>query len=206
MDTTYRQRYEAYLLGEHWAILRRGAIDRAGRRCEACGARKALVGHHLIYRAPLESCALDDIMCLCAGCHGRWHKQLEESGERLCDKSRADTAFFLRGGTTKPLESKVAPKRTRMANGKKPSRCNASFEKRMSGDGLKYTFERNIRRARKTMKLQWYCAKVHRICMANGLTEDCSKKATRLIEKRWLKMDRKSNKKAHAENIVRLLR
>lgn len=96
MSTDRRRTYEAYLLTEHWATLRDKAINAANRKCEACRGIKRLEGHHLVYRTPLESCVVEDIMCLCNRCHGGWHKWLESNGKYTTDFDRQQTASQLR--------------------------------------------------------------------------------------------------------------
>lgn len=91
-----RQAYEAYLLSEHWSELRKSALNRANRKCEACRSTKRLVGHHLLYRDPLESCTADDIMCLCSTCHDMWHAWLDVNGKKTSDFGREETASHLR--------------------------------------------------------------------------------------------------------------
>lgn len=75
--------YTNYLESNHWKSLRKKVISDAGGQCEFCGSKILLVGHHLIYRNPLESCTQEDIMCLCDSCHNTLHNGLRALSEKL---------------------------------------------------------------------------------------------------------------------------
>lgn len=92
---TRREIYSDYLLSPHWARLRIKAFRIAGQKCEAsCGGR-CTVGHHLIYRDPLEKCTVSDIMALCWDCHNKFHKWMDSIGKRERHFSRRETALSI---------------------------------------------------------------------------------------------------------------
>jgi hypothetical protein len=94
--TDYRQTYEIYLISEHWKGLRQECVMKAKGRCEACAKDRGLTGHHLKYRTPLESCTVEDIMCLCWGCHKTWHEWLDKFRQKQSAYNRQKTAEVIR--------------------------------------------------------------------------------------------------------------
>lgn len=65
--------YEEYLHTEHWAIVRKAALDRAGWKCQLCNAAKSLQVHHRTYER--LGCEWDsDVIALCGRCHKHFHK------------------------------------------------------------------------------------------------------------------------------------
>jgi 5-methylcytosine-specific restriction endonuclease McrA len=74
-----------------WQKLRRAARLRDGNRCVRCGAGERLSVHHAVE----GSSVLDDLLTLCARCHGRVHR-----GRKAVQPSR----FF---------QSEARPPRTR---------------------------------------------------------------------------------------------
>lgn len=110
--STWREKYEAYLLSDHWKDLRAHAINRAKHSCEACKTKRGLVGHHMVYREPLESCTLDDIMSLCGECHDVFHAWVKQSTRTISSFSREETVRLLKsipplGGANPPPVRKV---------------------------------------------------------------------------------------------------
>jgi len=65
--------YEEYILSPHWSELRKKAFNKANHKCESCGGRSTLHGHHILYRN-LTDCTEEDIMALCEKCHSNWHQ------------------------------------------------------------------------------------------------------------------------------------
>jgi hypothetical protein len=65
-------RYQGVMQSVGWRRRRSRAIRRAGRRCQACGARGPLDVHHLTY-ARLGREAPGDLRVLCPACHERLH-------------------------------------------------------------------------------------------------------------------------------------
>jgi 5-methylcytosine-specific restriction protein A len=57
-----------------WGRLRRLVLDRAGGRCERCGA-VADDAHHLVARARGGADTLDNLEALCEDCHAEEHEQ-----------------------------------------------------------------------------------------------------------------------------------
>lgn len=108
MTAAYRT-YLDYLASDHWVAMRRRVTAAAEGRCEACADERKLVGHHLIYRTPLESCVDDDIMCLCETCHNAFHRWLQAVNRKESDYGRAQTRTVilrLRSGGCPPPEVK----------------------------------------------------------------------------------------------------
>lgn len=71
--------YKGYMQGESWKTLRRKLMVARNWTCESCQATKNLVGHHMVYRTPLEAGTLDDLMCLCSDCHDILHRGCKTS-------------------------------------------------------------------------------------------------------------------------------
>jgi 5-methylcytosine-specific restriction endonuclease McrA len=67
--------YRKYLQTPHWASVRRAAIKRAGGCCQRCFSPTSLEVHHHTYKRRGREHA-DDVIVLCAGCHGRFHKRM----------------------------------------------------------------------------------------------------------------------------------
>lgn len=61
-----------YLKSPEWQARRRETLTRDGFQCLSCGARSNLHIHHLSY-ARYRHEHPDDLVTLCAGCHGAWH-------------------------------------------------------------------------------------------------------------------------------------
>lgn len=71
-----KARYDAYLLTPHWRNLRFRLFRSRGHQCQACsrdGKEFPIDAHHLVYRDPLESGMVDDLMGLCRRCHELAH-------------------------------------------------------------------------------------------------------------------------------------
>lgn len=75
---TRKEIYLSYLESEHWSNLRNECFRRANVRCESCNGKIRLVGHHMVYRNPLELGVPEEIMCLCSDCHNFLHRGLSK--------------------------------------------------------------------------------------------------------------------------------
>jgi len=66
--------YSEYLLGEHWrGKVRPAVLERAGHRCQLCGAMdKTLHVHHNSYER-LGNELPWDLIVLCEDCHAKYH-------------------------------------------------------------------------------------------------------------------------------------
>jgi 5-methylcytosine-specific restriction endonuclease McrA len=77
--------YRQYLLTPEWQATRQDALKRAGYRCQLCARRSGLQVHHRTYvRRGRET--RNDVIVLCGGCHGAFHK-----ASTLAEGGRADT-------------------------------------------------------------------------------------------------------------------
>ncbi len=69
--------YRLYLRLPWWQRVREAALERAGNRCQHCGAHRELQVHHLRYRDGGRSVLwrerADDLQVLCRGCHVKAH-------------------------------------------------------------------------------------------------------------------------------------
>lgn len=72
-NAKWRQKHRAYLLTKHWKNLREAALTRDGRKCTRCPSTDLLQVHHLVYRVPLKSGILADVITLCKPCHRKEH-------------------------------------------------------------------------------------------------------------------------------------
>jgi len=87
--------------------VRKGQVVKA-ERCEACGSREYLIGHHPDYDKPLE------VLWVCSGCHRKLHLKID-GGARTKSKPYKN-----------PLD-KIARKREKV----QPSNENVKMARRM---------------------------------------------------------------------------
>jgi hypothetical protein len=74
---TRKQWYsQVYLRSHHWKTLRRGKLDKVGRKCEKCGTTRRLEVHHLEYRN-IYDVKFADLQVLCAYHHGEAHGRIK---------------------------------------------------------------------------------------------------------------------------------
>lgn len=73
-----KELYREYLNGGHWKRKRLEILERAGWRCEQCGAYGPLEVHHLTYERLFEE-RNEDLIALCPNCHERMHGYKNES-------------------------------------------------------------------------------------------------------------------------------
>ena len=64
-----RKRAADAILARNAAIVR----ERDGHRCRVCGSRDGVQVHHIRYRSRGGDHSSGNLVCLCAGCHGRVH-------------------------------------------------------------------------------------------------------------------------------------
>lgn len=64
--------YRDYLETTHWRETRARAIERAGHKCQVCGARESLDAHHNDY-SRLGGELMTDLVVLCRDCHDVFH-------------------------------------------------------------------------------------------------------------------------------------
>ena len=58
---------------KEYEIVRTRVLQRDGWRCQECGAMEALEVHHMQPRSQLGDDMMDNLITLCAGCHGKRH-------------------------------------------------------------------------------------------------------------------------------------
>jgi 5-methylcytosine-specific restriction endonuclease McrA len=58
---------------EEYGQLKTDVLNRDGWKCQCCGSTTNLHVHHLHKRSQLGSDAADNLITLCASCHGRQH-------------------------------------------------------------------------------------------------------------------------------------
>jgi len=58
---------------EEYTLLRTRVLERDGWRCQECGSMEGLEVHHMKPRSRLGDDVIDNLMTLCAGCHGKCH-------------------------------------------------------------------------------------------------------------------------------------
>ena len=84
-------RYHAALNRRQWALARLKCFEAAGWRCERCGRAGRLEAHHKQHLehggAPY---ALDNLECLCRGCHIDHHRSENETPGRAAWRSLID--------------------------------------------------------------------------------------------------------------------
>jgi len=79
------------LIAEIDALARRATFERAKRGCERCGTRDRLQWHHVFSRAIVSlRWDLDNLLCLCSGCHLWWHHNPLEAAAWFTKYAGAD--------------------------------------------------------------------------------------------------------------------
>jgi len=58
---------------EDYGVLRNHVLKRDGWRCQDCGAMKDLQVHHIKRRSQLGGDVAQNLITLCASCHGKRH-------------------------------------------------------------------------------------------------------------------------------------
>jgi len=58
---------------EEYIRLRMRVLERDGWRCQECGSMECLEVHHMKPRSQLGDDMIDNLIALCAGCHGKCH-------------------------------------------------------------------------------------------------------------------------------------
>ena len=102
--------YTDYIESKEWRKLRAAAFSRFGKRCQCCGATKRIHGHHLIYRAPVSSGTVEDIMPLCQKCHDIVHSTPKiDRGFRLLPNPDQRRRFILRCFRAEPVAPNPKP-------------------------------------------------------------------------------------------------
>ena len=61
------------LAKEEYEIIRKRVLERDGWRCQKCGSMASLHVHHMKRRSQLGSDTMDNLITLCADCHGKCH-------------------------------------------------------------------------------------------------------------------------------------
>lgn len=71
-----KETYHNYLLSDHWRKLKAEKFRKSGYACEGCTRRDSREVHHLVYRNPVESGLVGDLMVLCGRCHEIVHEAM----------------------------------------------------------------------------------------------------------------------------------
>jgi 5-methylcytosine-specific restriction endonuclease McrA len=61
------------LTKEEYEIIRKRVLERDGWRCQECGSTQNLHVHHMKPRSQLGGDTMDNLITLCADCHGKCH-------------------------------------------------------------------------------------------------------------------------------------
>jgi 5-methylcytosine-specific restriction endonuclease McrA len=64
---------------ESYLALHRQILKRDNWRCQSCGSMKNLQVHHLTFRSHSGGDVEQNLITLCAACHGRQHAVAEQS-------------------------------------------------------------------------------------------------------------------------------
>ncbi len=72
--TSFRQKQPRLKLDQkEYAIVRKRVLERDGWRCQECGTLKSLQVHHMKRRSQLGGDVMQNLITLCATCHGKAH-------------------------------------------------------------------------------------------------------------------------------------
>ena len=79
-ERDWEREYQWFLRTRYWFIISCEVKSRAGGRCSICGKNKHLQTHHRSYEHHWdEHRHFEDLICLCSGCHGKFHKKLPKA-------------------------------------------------------------------------------------------------------------------------------
>lgn len=65
--------YHDYLVSERWKTLAEACKALAENRCKVCGKEENLNAHHRSYKRLNKPEEILDLVCLCRGCHSKFH-------------------------------------------------------------------------------------------------------------------------------------
>ena len=125
--------YQDYIASPEWDELRRRCYRRAGYRCESCKCSARLDAHHTIYRSPIDTGVLDDLLALCRLCHDTWH--------RWYDGRRLPSRWFSRDETLQvvaSLRSKI-PRNKKQGNRPKSKKRQKAQKRRKGMNARNYS-------------------------------------------------------------------
>lgn len=87
-----KQNYDDYLLSPQWQVKRKGALDRAGGKCQMCAATKRqLHVHHNNYHRLFDELPTD-LIVLCCDCHRLFHGRVPAEKPREIQKVQKRSA------------------------------------------------------------------------------------------------------------------
>lgn len=82
---TPRESYQEFLRSAFWKNVSAAVRRRARFRCELCNSCQGIQVHHKTYENHgNEDKHLEDLICLCAECHGRFHDKLGRGIPVVC--------------------------------------------------------------------------------------------------------------------------
>lgn len=97
-----KEKYQAYLCGREWGLLREQVRKRAGGICERCMTNEMDHVHHLTYERKYRE-SLDDLQAICKGCHEFTHGKSHRDPARerpVFVAGRKVRSFYLAGKIT----------------------------------------------------------------------------------------------------------
>jgi 5-methylcytosine-specific restriction protein A len=71
----WQKQHRIKLDSEEYPILRKLVLERDGWRCQECGSARNLQVHHLRPRSQLGGDRMQNLITLCACCHGLCHRR-----------------------------------------------------------------------------------------------------------------------------------
>lgn len=93
VNKTYKVKsYYSYINSSRWSKKRKAAVERAGFKCEICGAKARLEVHHLTY-STLGNEPPEHLQVLCEDCHCNRH---EIDNRTICDPMTKEYREFIR--------------------------------------------------------------------------------------------------------------
>lgn len=66
--------YSFYLKTPEWRVKRLRRLKSSAWKCESCGSTECLEAHHLTYKRVGGRELMEDLQCLCSGCHHLRHR------------------------------------------------------------------------------------------------------------------------------------
>lgn len=120
-----QDRYQAYLQSDYWQQVSLAVKRRADFRCQLCNSPHNLQAHHRSYQhrgRELEGNNINDLICLCAACHGLFHRPHQPIGMARAAEAlpTPETMIQVTKANHKAIKSHKRAWHWMMANGYNP--------------------------------------------------------------------------------------
>lgn len=129
-----REEYrEVYLRSDHWLETRKGALERAGHRCQVCNTEHQLDVHHRTYERIGYEAAMD-LTVLCRKCHDLFHGSCSVKSAQKRPRSNA--------GKRRGKKVKVSCAYCKGKDGRHEHTCKRNEGERSWQEGIRTALEK----------------------------------------------------------------